>query len=263
MKQSRAISIWEIFYPIGIYYAAQFIGVYLLAILFPSWNQQPLIQQLTATLFALPMIYWFFYRPDILLRVKIREKTSKKRAAYLLLLTTIGGIFFSIALNNMLSLIQIAKYSSTYDRVQESFHSGTFILQIVTLCIVVPFTEEFLFREIIYGRCKRFLSRRKAILLSALLFGIIHVNIVQLVYASIFGILLAFFYDAAGGLKAAAIAHMAANFTSILRSETEVLSFLEGGGLVQLFWMVFFLMLSVLMVCFIRKYGFNTKETAV
>ncbi|MFV0465358.1 MAG: lysostaphin resistance A-like protein [Lachnospiraceae bacterium] len=261
MKQFKAIRIWEVLYPIGIYYAAQFIGVYILAILFPILNQQVLLQQLVATLCALPLLYWTFYKPDLLLKIKVQKRPTWKRNLFLLVMTLLCAVSFSIALNNFLGLLQISRYSASYGEVQEAFSSGSLPLQLVTLCLVVPITEEFLFREIIFGRCKRFLKRRNAILLSALLFGIIHVNIVQLVYATIFGILLAILYDLAGGFKAAALAHMAANLTSILRSETELFVFLKGGMFVQAIWAILFFMIFAVILYFIRKYGMQQEES--
>ena len=57
-----------------------------------------------------------------------------------------------------------------------------------------------------------------AIICSALIFGLVHANLVQFLYAAVLGCLLAFFYVPVLG-------HIAANTVSVVREETGWLSF--------------------------------------
>ena len=63
-------------------------------------------------------------------------------------------------------------------------------------------------------------------------------NLVQFIYASVFGILLAYITDLTGTLTGAVAAHMAANLTSVLSAEKEMFSFLDNGTVVKIQTMV-------------------------
>ncbi len=67
--------------------------------------------------------------------------------------------------------------------------------------------------------------------MSALLFGALHFNLVQLCYAAVLGLLLAHIVERTGSLIAAAAAHMAANLASVLWTETDWLDFLNQEGI--------------------------------
>jgi membrane protease YdiL (CAAX protease family) len=70
----------------------------------------------------------------------------------------------------------------------------TFIIAIIQVGIVPAITEEMFFRGIVLNGFKRNYSDKKAILISALLFGIIHLNPWQFVTAFIIGIIMAWIY---------------------------------------------------------------------
>ena len=72
-----------------------------------------------------------------------------------------------------------------------------------------------------------------AIVLSAVIFGAMHFNLVQFVYAGCIGILLALVVEYAG-LKAAILAHMLTNLISVLRSETGILGFMDESEMVNI-----------------------------
>ena len=124
-------------------------------------------------------------------------------------------------------MVHIADYSASYGQVQQTFYTGSLLLEITALCIVIPLVEELLYRGIVYGRAREWLGIKWGIVVSALIFGLIHMNLVQFVYASVFGLLLAGLTERSNGVQAAIAAHMAANLTSVLRAETSVFAFLN------------------------------------
>ena len=64
-----------------------------------------------------------------------------------------------------------------------------------------------------------------ALIGSALIFGIMHVNLVQFLYAAVIGLLLAFVLEKTGKLSMAVFGHIAANLVAVLRTETGWLEF--------------------------------------
>ena len=117
-----------------------------------------------------------------------------------------------------------------------------------------------MYRGIVYGRLRRWLGAVPAMLLSALIFGLIHMNLAQFIYASLFGLILAFFVDRTGSILGAFAAHMAANLTSVLRVETGAFAFMDQNLTVQLALTAAFMQLSLLGVFFLlRAYPLDRK----
>lgn len=76
-----------------------------------------------------------------------------------------------------------------------------------------PFCEEFVFRGIIYGS---YASGLSAMILSALTFGLMHMNFNQAVYAFAIGIFFAVLVEAAGSLWASVFCHMFFNSVQVV-----------------------------------------------
>lgn len=85
--------------------------------------------------------------------------------------------------------------------------------------IVAPVSEELLFRQIIYKRLTEIAPLWVSVLVSSLLFGIYHGNLMQGVYAFIMGILLALAYEWTGSLLAPILFHVVANHVSDIAYE--------------------------------------------
>ena len=73
-----------------------------------------------------------------------------------------------------------------------------------------------MFRGIIYNELKSKYSNMKSILLTTIFFAIIHINIIQILYALIIGFILIFVYEKYNNIKAPIILHMASNITTTL-----------------------------------------------
>lgn len=81
--------------------------------------------------------------------------------------------------------------------------------------IVAPFTEEALFRGMIFGWLRRRVRPWLAALLSAIPFGIAHIQPEHILYATGVGFLLALLYQRFRSLWASIAAHMAINLLAI------------------------------------------------
>jgi membrane protease YdiL (CAAX protease family) len=81
---------------------------------------------------------------------------------------------------------------------------------------VIPICEELVYRGLIYMRMRQYLNVNMSILVSALIFGLVHGNPVQGIYGFLVGILFAYVYEQYGSLKAPILAHVSANMLSLL-----------------------------------------------
>ncbi|HKM33528.1 MAG TPA: type II CAAX endopeptidase family protein [Lachnospiraceae bacterium] len=115
--------------------------------------------------------------------------------------------------------------------------SAGFIIMFFMVAIHAPLAEEFVFRGAIFQSCKNSASPLKAILLSALLFGLMHLNLNQAGYAFVLGIAMALLVEATDSIWASFICHLTVNARSVVtlfgaqKLSTYIGDLLGTGGL--------------------------------
>ena len=90
-----------------------------------------------------------------------------------------------------------------------------FLLSFLATAVVPALLEEFAFRGIVLGYLRRF-GDAFAIIVSSVLFGIIHGNFEQMPFAALIGFMLAFTVVKTGSLRVAVAIHFFNNFQSVL-----------------------------------------------
>ena len=91
-----------------------------------------------------------------------------------------------------------------------------FIVMFLMMAVLGPFSEEFVFRGIMFHGYRQDGNVLGAVLLSALTFGFMHMNFNQAGYAFVIGIALAFLGVATGSLWAPMIMHFMINAQSVI-----------------------------------------------
>lgn len=110
----------------------------------------------------------------------------------------------------------IQKLFQGYTELSENVFQGqNVILLFLCTVVVASIAEEFVFRCLIYRRTKLYFGRIPAVLVSSLLFGLYHANVIQFLYATVFGILLVLIYEKSEHLLAPVLAHAGANLWAI------------------------------------------------
>ncbi len=127
------------------------------------------------------------------------------------LFTLVLAVVSSTLLNLLAQAMQAALYSEKYQEIATIQYSVPFVLGLVLYGIISPIAEEMIFRGIVYHKCRRYLGVIPGILLSALLFGILHGNIVQGVYAFLMGLLICGVYERYKSFLAPVLFHAVAN----------------------------------------------------
>lgn len=250
MRQSKAMRAWGLIYPVCMYYAITTAALFALDFFLPPNLDIKLFRQLLTSLAALPYLI-ITYRQDP--GAKRRPAPVKSLAVMCLV-----GACFAVACNNLLGFIRITDYSPAYAQAEQTFYTGRLLLEIAALVIVIPVTEELLYRGIVYKRSADWLGENAAMVLSAAIFGLVHMNLAQFVYATAFGVLLAYFARQGGTVLGAVFAHMAANLTSVLRAETKALSFLDQGLAVSLAAAAALFAVSAAGIAWIRRHPAGT-----
>lgn len=126
-----------------------------------------------------------------------------------------------VAVNN---LILLSPYPGLFPHFQESvkseLYSPALAEQLLCTVLFIPAAEELCFRAHIYALLRDRFTFWTAALFSALAFGMFHGNAVQGLYGFLLGILLAWIYERFHSFWAAYLFHMAANFLSVLLTNT-------------------------------------------
>ncbi|MBQ9784695.1 MAG: CPBP family intramembrane metalloprotease [Clostridia bacterium] len=91
------------------------------------------------------------------------------------------------------------------------------VLQFIVICIVPGFCEEFLFRGAILTNCLPF-GRTNAIIISSLLFAVMHQNFDQLLYTFVAGVVMGLIYERTRSIWPSTFLHICNNFLSVIIS---------------------------------------------
>jgi membrane protease YdiL (CAAX protease family) len=119
-------------------------------------------------------------------------------------------------LSYVLEFFDLVRYFPDYGALEELLYSGSPVAQILAIGIIGPIAEELCMRGLVQRRMSAWLPQWAAVLISAVLFGILHMNVLQGSYATLFGVLLALLYLKYRTLWAPLVAHIAINLSSVL-----------------------------------------------
>ena len=234
-RYSTAGQIWRLIYPFLIHYGATLLATIALYLVYliqagglqetASAGQRLINSTLYVTLIGdltAAMILYLFYRKDQMHR---KEGFSGTGKAFVWAPPVIwfSVIILAIAtgqfLNDLINGLHLNDLFTGYSEVSEQAFSGQPVgLMILVVRIIGPICEELMFRGIVFHRLKDWVKPQAAIVISALLFGIYHGNVVQFFYATCMGVMLAIIYDKTGTLWISIVAHIAANLWSLFGS---------------------------------------------
>jgi hypothetical protein len=124
---------------------------------------------------------------------------------------TILFTFLIMPLVTVLNTLSMFFAENAVATLQSEAMEMPFPVMLFMIGIFGPFCEEFVFRGVIYGGYLKSGNKLGAILLSALLFGLMHLNANQAIYAFAIGIALALLREATGSLLTPMVCHMTFN----------------------------------------------------
>lgn len=224
-KKNPAVQIWYIAYPFLFYYAVSIIAMSLCTMIIGEDNSQFVVCQLIATTVTIPFMLPFYRQDRALAGASFVSDWFTKEKAMNALAATVIAACLSIGLNNIISMTPLVTISAGYQEANAGFYGSTLVLELISSALMTPILEELVFRGILFGRCKMIMPKIPAIILSSLIFAIVHFNIVQFIYAFLLGIVFAIFVDYANHVYPAIVGHITANLIAVLRTE---LGFMQG-----------------------------------
>lgn len=254
IKNIFKVLIWPILFMIG-----QFLIQYIFISIFNNKEQGNLsnsefleyikteeyVQKLTNYINSKALIIIFFIMIIFIpIFYKIYKKYKKENNFKL------KNIFIPIAFGISISLI----YNITLYNINNIFsftnifeiNKLPIIVQLITSGICGPILEELVFRGVVYNKLKEFNKPMTAIILTSLIFGLIHNNIINAVYAFGVSFILIYLYEKYKTIKAPIIMHIFLNSTIIL-----LLPFIIKNYLV---FNLYLLIVSIFVLIILRYY---------
>ncbi|MBQ5430540.1 MAG: CPBP family intramembrane metalloprotease [Lachnospiraceae bacterium] len=191
----------QILYPLFAYYVLYYISDSI-ALSYVG-EERGTLALFFASLVTLGPVYLFYKRAPILrLSYPATRRDWLLEGGYILGIACLG-----LKINLMVAGLDLLEYSSSYGKSAYILHTGGMFLRILVLGILIPLLEELLFRGVILGQLLNFCDIKWGIIISSVLFGILHFNVVQFLYAAVMGSLLGLLYAKTRHVWATWIAH--------------------------------------------------------
>lgn len=267
--QKRRRSFWSCIAPILTYYLCQIVAYVIMAIVYSvklmktvDLNQtyekmmdsvmEQLMQKidlisyesmLLAAVIAIPILLRKFKKDNAARKLIGMEEHFNAVSYKWYFIPVIMGASAAIAGNNMITMSGLEQSSEAFVEVNEVLTAGSFGLQILGVGLLVPIVEELLFRGIIYKRMKEIMPTLQAGISCALLFGVLHANIVQGIYGFCIGILMCLVYERFHSLVAPILMHVSANLVVVLAAGFNV-----GYQSLTMFYLITLLMCVLVIV---------------
>ena len=257
MYESIPRKIWRVVGPIVIHFVIYFAVIYGAAMIFSSSRGGGDLDSFMASHFAWITIVAllisfgvniFAYRAD-----NVSQSDYLKQHPLHLLWIFLIGVLMSHALSILFSLLPLDHIIGSYQDVENEIYGAGWIWAVIRAVIVTPVVEELVFRGLTFRRLKEYTNFWVAALVSSALFGIYHMNLIQGLYAFVFGIIICVLYDRYGHLAAAVLVHFGANLLSVI---------LQYAGVSYPATWVYILVMAVTLLLSVGIYCFLVKKRA-
>lgn len=145
----------------------------------------------------------------------IKQKSAKEIVAILAMIVLLGisvQFFSSCILTTVLNLMPSVaeEYMNNLSAILEI--TPRMLLQV---CLIAPIIEELFFRGLIFSLMSKLLPFIFANVVQAIVFGIYHGNVVQVVYAFILGMFIGYILFITGSIVYTIVLHMSINLTGM------------------------------------------------
>lgn len=167
---------------------------------------------------TIPVMWYLFHRD----RVKERQRgiiPNRKAALWKYAAGLLMAAALSLGLNNLIIIGNLSVMSESYETTMDALYSAPLLVQIISLAVLVPISEELVFRGLLFKRLRERGTYIQAALYSAVVFGVMHGNLIQMLYGFILGMMLSYLCEKYGSVKAPIAAHIVMNLLSVLATE--------------------------------------------
>lgn len=248
---------WRILGPILIYFGIQFVGQMIVQTVVLATHIQDLVEMMQSAqtesypevvatlsvklmewmmeyqslisgflaLCTIPLPAFLFWRDrkmERAVQLPVNKVAPLKKYIWILLF----GAAFCVGMNVVMVMSGLAMKDVSFLNVSKALYSESLGVMLVCQGLIVPIAEEWMFRGVLYRRCREQMKFWGAAFSVSLLFAFIHGSVTQMAYTLILGIFLAYVYEKFGSLKAPMFLHILVNSISIVLTKKELLLWL-------------------------------------
>lgn len=201
----RKFPTWvDFFATVGVFILSVLVGSLLSVVLMRVRGVESLTPDITFIYYLVQML------PTIAFVVWLRHRAGRGNAIHLgfsrvNLPMLLWGVVLVVVSGIVLEPLLVLFPTEAYDSVQQTIGLGGWA--ILSTIVAAPILEEILFRGLIFESCAERFGRGVGLLLSALLFGVIHVVPVQVINAFVVGLILGYVYLRTRSLVSVVIIH--------------------------------------------------------
>lgn len=123
--------------------------------------------------------------------------------------------YLMMPITTVINAISMLFVENTVLQMSSSVLSMSMPVMLLIMGVLGPLSEEIVFRGVVLNGYKRSGNTIRAILFSAFLFGLMHMNFNQAAYALFLGIVMAVLVEATGSLWGSAVFHMTVNLQNV------------------------------------------------
>lgn len=202
---ARKFPTWvDLFATVGIFVLSSLVGSLLALVIMKLRGAESLTPDLTLLYYLVQML------PPIAYIVWLRRKAQRPSALHfgvrrVNLPILLWGVAVLLASSVVLEPLLLLFPKEEYQNVTDMVGLGGWAILSVVVC--APILEEILFRGLIFESCRERFGSGAAVLISALLFGLVHGVPVQIINAFVVGLIFGYIYLRTGSLLSVIILH--------------------------------------------------------
>lgn len=142
------------------------------------------------------------------------KKISSKIIFYSIILGFVLYFLNTFVASSFSSILSLLGYNTLSSSTPTKITYVTLLKELILSCVLPGFCEEFLHRGIMLHAGKKYSNTKYCLIISSILFGLIHLNIRQFLYAAILGFLMGYVTLVADSIIPSIIIHFMNNFLS-------------------------------------------------
>jgi len=265
-KYSIPRQIWRVIYPLLIFVGVQLIVVFVATIAYGvvlgvqaatgGVTLDLTIIQVLAEEFLFDYNMWFMLASSVIgilifalmwrkerTYIPLYDNTKLKPLPAVLMVLLFAGLNFILL--SVVGLTNLIQHFPSYEQVVQLLSGGSLVLRILVVGLLAPVAEELLCRGLVLNRLFDWMPKWAAALVGSALFGIVHFNLFQALYAFVLGIMFSLLYIRHRNLLMPIIAHVAFNLANVILIEV-----LEAAGVEEFSaWLLLISSFLVAAVC--------------
>ena len=216
MRKFRTNRLWQIIYPIVVYYLLYNVFFVALRLLFGAHASHLFLLGI-ASLLTIPFCYGIYKKRPRIVRAENGLGSKGRLSQSRMCCISLGVVALGLILNFIISHTPLVAYSSGYAQANATLYAGGLLTKIFANCISIPILEELVYRGIVCGQLSLWYDEKTCShYFCILVLGIMHFNVVQFLYGFLVGLAIATVYIKTRKLWVVIVAHGLTNFIVVI-----------------------------------------------